>query len=193
MFVLGDYFFCSWSLLRTCFSLWGTDLLQCLGRSRSIFNYCYFPVFLSFSFFFHLFVLHYTRHAPFLAWGDFHARSRFAHSTIPEEKWGTTRSLAIQRQKKVFYCLNIAFLEKYCYFVVYKQFICKRYVSQCIRRNKKNRMAGLFSSRWLDQVLAWSCSYFYKSLRIYKELRKAIFGIINLGGFWPTQLLQNWY
>ena len=30
---------------------------------------------------------------PFLAWGDFHARSRFAGSTIPEEKWGTTRSL----------------------------------------------------------------------------------------------------
>ena len=29
----------------------------------------------------------------FLAWGDFHARSRFAGSTIPEEKWGTTRSL----------------------------------------------------------------------------------------------------
>ena len=26
--------------------------------------------------------------APFLAWGDFHARSRFACSTIPEEKWG---------------------------------------------------------------------------------------------------------
>ena len=24
----------------------------------------------------------------FLAWGDFHTRSRFAHSTIPEEKWG---------------------------------------------------------------------------------------------------------
>ena len=24
---------------------------------------------------------------------DFHARSRFARSTIPEEKWGTTRSL----------------------------------------------------------------------------------------------------
>ena len=24
---------------------------------------------------------------------DFHARSRFALSTIPEEKWGTTRSL----------------------------------------------------------------------------------------------------
>ena len=31
--------------------------------------------------------------SPFLAWGDFHARSRFAHSTIPEEKWGTVRSL----------------------------------------------------------------------------------------------------
>ena len=25
--------------------------------------------------------------------GDFHARSRFARSAIPEEKWGTTRSL----------------------------------------------------------------------------------------------------
>ena len=33
--------------------------------------------------------------SPFLAWGDFHARSRFAPSTIPEEKWGTTRSLCI--------------------------------------------------------------------------------------------------
>ena len=31
--------------------------------------------------------------SPFLAWGDFHARSRFAGSTIPEEKWGTTCSL----------------------------------------------------------------------------------------------------
>ena len=30
---------------------------------------------------------------PFLAWGDFHARWRFARPTIPEEKWGTTRSL----------------------------------------------------------------------------------------------------
>ena len=33
------------------------------------------------------------RVSPFLAWGDFHARSRFARSTISEEKWGTTRSL----------------------------------------------------------------------------------------------------
>ena len=31
--------------------------------------------------------------SPFLAWGDFHARSRFARSAILEEKWGTTRSL----------------------------------------------------------------------------------------------------
>ena len=31
--------------------------------------------------------------SPFLSWGDFHARSRFARSTLPEEKWGTTRSL----------------------------------------------------------------------------------------------------
>ena len=34
------------------------------------------------------------RVSPFLAWGDFHARSRFGPSTIPEEKWGTTRSLS---------------------------------------------------------------------------------------------------
>ena len=33
------------------------------------------------------------RVSPFLAWCDFHARSRFVRSTIPEEKWGTTRSL----------------------------------------------------------------------------------------------------
>ena len=33
------------------------------------------------------------RVSTFLAWGDFHARSRFARSTISEEKWGTTRSL----------------------------------------------------------------------------------------------------
>ena len=26
--------------------------------------------------------------SPFLAWGNVHAPSRFAHSTIPEEKWG---------------------------------------------------------------------------------------------------------
>ena len=34
--------------------------------------------------------------SPVLAWGNFHARSRFARSTIPEEKWGTTRSLPPQ-------------------------------------------------------------------------------------------------
>ena len=33
------------------------------------------------------------RVSPFLACGDFHARLRFARSTIPEEIWGTTRSL----------------------------------------------------------------------------------------------------
>ena len=34
--------------------------------------------------------------SPFLAWGDFYARLRFARSTLPEEKWGTTRSLDIR-------------------------------------------------------------------------------------------------
>ena len=33
------------------------------------------------------------RVSPFPAWGDFHARSRFARSSISEEKWGTTGSL----------------------------------------------------------------------------------------------------
>ena len=37
------------------------------------------------------------RVSPFLAWDDFHARSRFAGSTIPEETWGTTRSLTLLR------------------------------------------------------------------------------------------------
>ena len=35
------------------------------------------------------------RHAA--GWGDFHARSRFARSTIPEKKWGTTVSLVFLR------------------------------------------------------------------------------------------------
>ena len=37
----------------------------------------------------------------FLAWGDFHARSRFARSTIPEGKRWTTRSLSFLVTKQV--------------------------------------------------------------------------------------------
>ena len=33
--------------------------------------------------------------SPCLAWSDFHVRSLFARSTIPEEKWGTSRSLLV--------------------------------------------------------------------------------------------------
>ena len=35
--------------------------------------------------------IHFSLSPPrlaFLAWGDFHARSRFSRSTVPEEKWG---------------------------------------------------------------------------------------------------------
>ena len=39
---------------------------------------------------------HPTREVAFCRVGDFCARSRFARSTIPEEKWGTTRSLALR-------------------------------------------------------------------------------------------------
>ena len=35
------------------------------------------------------------RVSDFLAWDDFHALSRVARSTIPEEKLGTTRSLQV--------------------------------------------------------------------------------------------------
>ena len=41
------------------------------------------------------------RVSPFLAWGDFHARSSFAGSTIPEKKWGTTRSLDLAERSEV--------------------------------------------------------------------------------------------
>ena len=44
---------------------------------------------------------------PFLAWGDFHARSRLARSAIPEEKWGTTRSLCCMCRVVVECLLNV--------------------------------------------------------------------------------------
>ena len=45
------------------------------------------------------------------AWGYFHASSRFARPTIPEKKWGTTRSLLklllkALTQKKIVYCCD---------------------------------------------------------------------------------------
>ena len=43
------------------------------------------------------------RVSPFLAWGDFHARSRFAPSTIREDKWGTSRSLSFWKFWKTFF------------------------------------------------------------------------------------------
>ena len=50
------------------------------------------------------------RVSPFLACGDFHERSRFARSTIPEEKWGTSRSLACYFH----HVLIIGAITKYC-------------------------------------------------------------------------------
>ena len=37
-------------------------------------------------------------------WGEFHVRSRFARSTIPEDKWGTTRmsNISIKRVTRKF-------------------------------------------------------------------------------------------
>ena len=62
-----------------------------------------------------------------VAWGDFHAYSRFARSTIPEKKMGTTRRLLfgqgvklrtvkrVTKTRKLFNC-NIAakLVEKLC-------------------------------------------------------------------------------
>ena len=42
-----------------------------------------------------------TSSPPFFALGDFHARSTFARSTIPEEKLGSPRSL-IRRRRHTF-------------------------------------------------------------------------------------------
>ena len=49
-----------------------------------------------------IFSLSPRRVSPFLAWDDFHARSRFARSIIPEEKWGTTHSLLVKRSSCIF-------------------------------------------------------------------------------------------
>ena len=40
----------------------------------------------------------------------------------------------MQTQEKSFLLLKYCFLKKYCYFALYKQFTCKRSVSQCIRK-----------------------------------------------------------
>ena len=47
--------------------------------------------------------------SPFLAWGDFHARSRFARSTIPEEKWGL---LVVYRSNRLFIHVTLKSLQK---------------------------------------------------------------------------------
>ena len=56
------------------------------------------------------------RKSPFLAWGDFHARSRFARSTIPEEKWGTTRSLYLVLLFKIFSFISVLFSFNHYYY-----------------------------------------------------------------------------
>ena len=50
--------------------------------------------------------------SPFLAWGDFHARSGFARSTIPEKKWGTTRSLYLSHLLNAI-CVKIFIMNRY--------------------------------------------------------------------------------
>ena len=47
------------------------------------------------------------RVSPFLPWDDFHACSCFARSTIPEEKWGTARSLSVVMLRAVDPCFTV--------------------------------------------------------------------------------------
>ena len=59
-------------------------------------------------------------------WGDFHTRSHFAHSTIPEEKWGTTRSLPGVN------CTNISCQQRFIGLNIRHQWLClmSRFISQ---------------------------------------------------------------
>ena len=54
--------------------------------------------------------------------GDFHPPSRFARSTIPEEKWGTTRSLVLKRCPAYRCPLRDSRLFKMLYWRWHKQF-----------------------------------------------------------------------
>ena len=57
--------------------------------------------------------------SSFLTWGDFHARSRFARSIIPEEKWGTTPSLRLHgRLQEVWLCSDSTMWSEYSLLVL---------------------------------------------------------------------------
>ena len=77
--------------------------------------------------------------SPFLAWGDFHARSRFARSTIPEEKWGTTRNLLMNRKYK-----------QWLYYSTLNVCTCITMPSSCYNENNTMRL--------ISTVQKWSNS-----------------------------------
>ena len=94
--------------------------------------------------------------SPFLAWGDFHARLRFARSTIPEEKWGITRSLAdnchsSKRNKFVNFRLNFNYfvlkikrkqnVKLFCFSLNWKQihFVNFQNITFLLRNENKNK------------------------------------------------------
>ena len=107
------------------------------------------------------------RASPFLAWGDFHARLRFARSTIPEEKWGTTHSLNgshnwLWKQQKQWH--NNAPIpenkKQHCFCRPLKLEVYVRYwtTEKCARDNPE-RWYGIW---WIH--CSWHCScgtYFY--------------------------------
>ena len=72
--------------------------------------------------------------SPFLTWGDFHARSRFARSIIPEEKWGTTPSLRLHgRLQEVWLCSDSTMWSEYSLLVllvIWFGFCCNQFLPQ---------------------------------------------------------------
>ena len=83
--------------------------------------------------------------APFLAWGDFHARSCFTRSTIPEEIWGTTSSL---------FCRSLLSAILFIKFTIYSGFtafkIVKKKTTTTTRRKLLKHELHLDFERILD-------------------------------------------
>ena len=68
------------------------------------------------------------RVSPFLAWGGFHARSRFARSTIPEEKSGTTRSLPYASLNSLYFLSHELFKMTTPYGMIFLGYLSEMYL-----------------------------------------------------------------
>ena len=113
--------------------------------------------------------------SPFVACGDFPARSRFARSTIPEEKGGTTRGLFIYSFIYLFihsfihsiiFCAWTSPLFVFIYLFIY--LFISLFIQYCLPRELK----GVFTlaSVYLSKLAPARVSYrddFLISYRVY--------------------------